>query len=202
MAGRKGGPIGIRKAHIKIFAEKNEEGKSVFAVELGKIGGRIANEKKNEEGKSILGIANAAKMLKEKDSQGRSVNAVLGAEACNLEKNEEGKSVNAVLRGLAATKEKGPDGKSINAVRNGGKSAKIIHFLKDELGRSVNAVKASVAANLVLKKLREDDPTFQIKTNNVIRAAYAADPSIIIRRVEAYKRTCALRQIAKQLVKD
>ena len=110
-----------RKLNNKIHANKTENGKSVHSSEIAK------------------------KLHSEKDGDNRSVNAVKGAVKAHSKKDEKGRSLLGVANAERLHSQKDENGKSIVARRSGLKS--LINKEKDELGRSVNAVKAAMATN-------------------------------------------------------
>lgn len=124
-----GGKKGGKKPH----REKNEEGKSLHALQMIE----KTHREKNENGKSKHAVKLAEKLHEEKDEQGRSLHALRVLRTIHDEKNEEGKSKHAVKTGEAAHKNKNQDGKSTHAV----KLAERLHQAKDELGRSLHTLK-------------------------------------------------------------
>jgi hypothetical protein len=95
---RKGGALGAEVTNSTIHREKNDKGKSVHAVNMGKRGAEALNAKKDEFGRSVNAVKGATQAHKEKDEYGRSINAVKGSEKLNAEKDEFGRSL-ASLRG-------------------------------------------------------------------------------------------------------
>ena len=93
------------KEKIKIIhSNKNENGKSVHAVNMGKIGGKNTHSKKDEDGKSLHAKRIAAIVHAEKDENGKSLHAKKCAAIrdINKHKNKDGKSINAA-RAAAVT---------------------------------------------------------------------------------------------------
>lgn len=78
----------LRKSSKKMHEVKNEEGKSVKAIEMVK----IVHLAKNEEGKSVNAVKAAKKLHEEKDDEGRSVATM----RIHKEKTKDGKSKHAM----------------------------------------------------------------------------------------------------------
>jgi hypothetical protein len=71
-----------------------------------------------------------------------------GGKKVHEKKNEEGKSVHGVKTAESTNAEKDELGRSINAVKGGTKGAKSTHAQKDKQGRSINAVKGAESCHL------------------------------------------------------
>ena len=97
---------------------------------------------KNEEGKSVRALENNKKLHEEKDEQGRSLLTLRAFAHVHDEKTEDGKSALAVESGKKSHLKKDPQGRSLNALR----SAERLNKEKDEQGRSVNSVRAATLA--------------------------------------------------------
>jgi hypothetical protein len=106
---------GSKKGSKAVHAEKDESGKSLHAVKMGKLTHRV----KTKEGKSQRALDN---------------NKVL-----HSEKNREGKSSHASKMGKKTHERKNESGKSIHAIEHN----KSVHSEKDEKGRSLVAMKTN-----------------------------------------------------------
>jgi hypothetical protein len=106
----------------KVFAKKNKEGKSEHAVRRGHLGGTATHARKDENGISLHNIEINKKVHAEKTPEGKSLHSVKCAEKLHSIKDEDGKSIHAKLMNKKAHERKTPEGKSELAVRNGRKA--------------------------------------------------------------------------------
>jgi hypothetical protein len=127
--------LNASNAAKKLHGEKDENGKSIFAVktfaatlekypDLQSEAGKKAHEEKDENGKS----KHSSRLHENKDELGRSLIALKMNEKVHADKTEDGKSSHAVKAGSSRSEAKK-------------KGAKKFHEKKDEKGRSVGAVK-------------------------------------------------------------
>ena len=65
-----------RKSNLARHEEKNEEGKSAFAVRIGSAAANKLHSKKNEEGKSVFALEHNKKIHSQKDENGKSLVAM------------------------------------------------------------------------------------------------------------------------------
>jgi hypothetical protein len=148
-----------RRVMERLHKEKDENGKSLVAVEMGK----KTHGAKDENGKSLHNL----NLHKEKDENGKSLAAVRLNEKIHKEKDENGKSLHAVeagKRGAEKTNEaKDENGKSLIAVKGAMKT----HEAKDENGKSLHAVKGSKKANAQVWESTIDG--FRSNAGNVAR---------------------------------
>lgn len=125
----------------KIHANKTEGGKSVHSSEIAK---RLHSEK-DEANRSVNAVKGAIKAHSKKDEKGRSLLGVANAERLNSQKDADGKSTIARKNGLKniLNKEKDELGRSVNAV----KGAATTHREKNEMGKSVHSTKTVAVLN-------------------------------------------------------
>jgi len=138
---------GCRKGGSKVFtmlhAEKDEEGKSVFARKQS----QKVHSERTPDGRSVRGIEAGARLHQEKTEDGRSKAGVKGSTTTHSRKNADGKSIVGANWGTkAAAKlhaERTEDGRSIQGI----KAAQRMHAEKTEEGKSVVAVKVGKRLN-------------------------------------------------------
>jgi len=131
----------------KVHANKTEDGKSEHAVRAGKKTHEIKSRggEKDENGKSLHYLNTIAKAHEKKDENGKSLHYLNTIAKAHEKKDEKGRSLLGVANAERLHSQKDENGKSIVARRSGLKN--LINKEKDELGRSVNAVKAAMATN-------------------------------------------------------
>ena len=112
---------------------KDENGKSVLAVKMGK----ASTSKKDENGKSVNAVKAGRASMIEKDENGKSVHGVKMTRAAHAKKDENGKSVHGVKMTRAAHAKKDDQGRSLTALN----ASAHVHDEKDEQGRSIVYVK-------------------------------------------------------------
>ena len=136
---------GGKKASKKLHTERDENGKSVRGVTLGKVHGPKGSQKthklKDEKGRSVHAVRTgkmaAEKIHREKDDKGRSIHAVKTAEKIHSRKDENGKSLHSLWALKNTHKEKNEQGKSVTAVKGG----LAVHKERDDKGRSLHALR-------------------------------------------------------------
>jgi hypothetical protein len=90
----------------------------------GKIGGLATHQEKNEEGKSVRAVEYAKRLHSRKDELGRSVAAMETLSKLHSERDAEGKSIHARKMGKKSHQKKNKEGKSERAVEIGSKGGK------------------------------------------------------------------------------
>jgi hypothetical protein len=125
----------------KVFAKKNEEGKSEHAVRRGHLGGTATHVKKDENGKSLHNIMVNGKVHAEKNPEGKSAHSVKCAEKVHSAKDEDGKSLHAKLMNKKSHERKNAEGKSELAVRNGRKALQVLAERDPEFRKKIGLQK-------------------------------------------------------------
>jgi hypothetical protein len=115
-----------RRGAETYHSEKDEQGKSIRAIQAAK----ILHSQTDEQGRSIHGVRLAERNHREKDEQGKSLFSM----NLHAERDEQGRS----LRALEWNAEKDEQGRSINAVKGGEKAAALglgVHARTEEQKR-------------------------------------------------------------------
>lgn len=105
LSARKGGFAGGRKGGLSLHQEKDEEGKSIYAKQLG----RAAHKDKDETGKSLHNLRLNTILHANKNPEGKSAIALKAAAATHKVKDNEGKSKAAVKAGKTTSSQKWED---------------------------------------------------------------------------------------------
>ena len=131
----------------KLHEEKNEEGKSVHAISIGKKGGAATHKEKNEEGKSLHALKISALAHADKDKYGKSLlgkrNGEASFEAKKSKMTEEEISALFLAMSQKAHEDRDQDGKSVLGKKNGKRLNEIIHSDLNEEGKSKHALKCN-----------------------------------------------------------
>jgi hypothetical protein len=126
-----------RLAAKKVFAKKNKEGKSEHAVRRGHLGGTATHAQKDENGKSLHNKKLNERIHAKKTPDGKSVLSQRIALQMHGIKNEEGKSIAAINLAKASHREKNEEGKSKLAVANGRKALQTLTERDPEFRRKI-----------------------------------------------------------------